>query len=302
MSMRTLLILFLAPTVSVTGFAGLRLGTPTELELDPIRIAPTAPSEAVPPLPILRVMTFNIAHGRGLSFQQAFLRRDTIATNLDDVAKVIAREAPDVVALQETDGPSVWSGHFDHVDSLGRAARYPHAFRGHHGTGLWPFQLDYGTALLSRLPLTGSTSQVFDQSWRDNKGFVVSTVRAPGFGDVDVDVVSVHLDFMRAEVRSRQIEEMIRVLSARDRPLVVLGDLNCDWSETTCVPRLAAALGLRAHSPQSGERTFSSESPDRRIDWILVSEEMVFRDYRTLSDRVSDHRAVIAEIEWLPGG
>ncbi len=292
--MRILLILVIVPLTSVTGLAGWRLASPTELVLVP---AAAAPSPAEQDGGILKVMTFNVAHGRGLSFQQALLARSTVASNLGAVASVVAREAPDLVGLQETDGPSVWSGHFDHTSSLAAAAGYPHSFRGHHGRGLWPFRLDYGTALLSRLPLFGSASATFEQSWRDNKGFVVSTVRVPAFGGAEVDVASVHLDFLRAEVRARQIETLIAALEARGRPVILLGDLNCDWSETTCVPRLASALRLRAHSPDGGTPTYSSEDPDRRIDWILVSEAMTFRSYRTLDDRVSDHRAVVAEVE-----
>lgn len=38
--------------------------------------------------------------------------------------KVITRENPHVVALQEADGPSFWSGKFNHVDYLARTGGY----------------------------------------------------------------------------------------------------------------------------------------------------------------------------------
>lgn len=57
---------------------------------------------------VLTVMTANIAHGRGTRRHQALLNRDTIRSNLDEIAKVFLRVQTDVVALQEADNPSLW--------------------------------------------------------------------------------------------------------------------------------------------------------------------------------------------------
>lgn len=66
----------------------------------------------------LRIMTLNLAHGRGTAGHQATLSREQIAANLQKVADLIRRHRPDVLALQEADDPSVWSGWFDHVQWL----------------------------------------------------------------------------------------------------------------------------------------------------------------------------------------
>ena len=61
------------------------------------------------PIPVLRVATLNLAHGRKDSLNQFFLWTSTIKENLDDIADVLSRHKPHVVALQEADAASFWS-------------------------------------------------------------------------------------------------------------------------------------------------------------------------------------------------
>jgi endonuclease/exonuclease/phosphatase family metal-dependent hydrolase len=243
----------------------------------------------------LRVMTLNLAHGRELAFHQSMLRRERVATNLQKVSEILVRERPDLITLQEADGPSVWSGYFDHVDSLARAAGYDFTVRGTHMTLPWPFVLDYGTAIVSRWPVKDVQSTRFAQASYDTKGFVRATVQAPGIGGY-VEVVSVHLDFLRKKTRWRQVEILRRTLADCHHPLILAGDFNCEWQDATCVEWLAASLGLTAHEPEAGEPTFPSTRPKSRIDWILVSGELSFDSYRTIADPVSDHLGVVAEL------
>ena len=109
----------------------------------------------------LRVMTLNVAHGRGTGRHQLLTTKSKHQANLDAVAAVLARERPDVVALQEADGPSVWSGSFSHVDYLAGKARFACSVRGAHMEAL---KLSYGTALLSLLPLKHPLSVAFAPS------------------------------------------------------------------------------------------------------------------------------------------
>lgn len=233
-------------------------------------------------VPALRVMTLNVAHGRGTTAHQIGQRREAFETNLDAIARLLRRERPDVVALQEADGPSTWSGNFDHVQRLAELAGYPHRFRGRH---VDTPGLSYGAALLSTRPLGDPQSHRFAPSLPTPlKGFVVATVGS-------VDVVSVHLDFLREDVRRRQIAEMVATLRARNRPLILLGDFNLEWGET--LRRLTDALDLHAFRPEAADlATFE----DRRLDWILLSRGLEFVRYTVVADALSDHRAVVADI------
>jgi endonuclease/exonuclease/phosphatase family metal-dependent hydrolase len=113
---------------------------------------------------------------------------------------------------------------------------------------------------------------------------------------VPVDVVSIHLDFLADRVRRRQVEHLVEAFRERERPLVVMGDFNCEWSERRrSLDLLRRELRLRPVD-SSAHATFPSWRPLVRLDWILVTEELEFTVYETLPDRLSDHLGVVAEI------
>ena len=245
--------------------------------------------------PALRVMTLNLAHGRGESFHQLLQRSDTTLANLGAIATLFKATDADVVALQEADGPSFWSGNFDHVEYLANQASFGHSVHGAHVDGIG---LSYGTALLANLELQNALAITFDPALSPvPKGFVVSTIRWPGMPCVDIDVVSIHLDFASESIRRKQAGELIETLRARNRPVIVMGDMNSEWQlhEDSTVQYLIQELTLSAYSP---ERTDLDTFPafGERLDWILVSPELKFRSYRVLPDAVSDHRGVVAEL------
>jgi len=240
----------------------------------------------------LRVMTLNIAHGRKDRFHQVFQFTSTIRTHLDEIAEVIRRENPDIVALQEADGPCWWSGGFDHVQYIADKSGMPYCFRGTH---MKLFYLNYGTAIISKLPLIKNESIPFPSSWpTPPKGFVVSEVE---WNELQVDVVSLHLDFLRSSVQREQVGLIVDKLSQRNRPLIVMGDFNCDWDGTDSPVRmLCQQLGLKAFRPRNTAAMESYGNTDR-LDWILISsEEEDFSMYTTIPDIVSDHLAVLSEV------
>ena len=242
----------------------------------------------------LKILTLNVAHGRADGQHQAFLSTKTIRNNLDQIAEVLVREAPDVVALQEADGPAIWSGNFDHVDYLANNGMFAHSFRGEHVKGL---RLSYGTALLSQLPLDDRASITFKPSPPTlSKGFVTSTVGWPGRPRLEVMIVSVHLDFARASVRGEQVQRLVAQLRKFEGPIVVMGDFNCEWQgRETSLRTLAGDLGLHAYQPSADDMaTFPGF--EKRLDWILISPELEFASYAHLDDTLSDHLSVVAEL------
>ena len=249
-------------------------------------------------------MSLNVAHGRMLARQQIFVRRHKFPLNLSRVAAVFRREAADVVALQEADGPSFWSGGFHHVDRLASLAGYDHHFWGEHNSVRFGRrQVSCGTALLSRHPLHGPASFVFEPTPPvGRKGFVVATLPLPGTRGCRVDVVSVHLDFLRKASRRRQILEMEQALADRANPLIILGDMNCWWRRRNdALKLLVERLNVYPCRPEDKElATFPSRRPILRIDWILISPELEFASYGIVGDQVSDHLGVVADVRMSP--
>ncbi len=254
-------------------------------------------ASAPPRLDGLRVMTLNLAHGRSDGRHQLLQRPASIRRNLAAISAVLLRERPHVVALQEADGPSFWSGGFDHVDFLMHEAHFAEAVRGEHVRGP---RVRYRTALLSQLPLGAPVSVTFAPSPPTlSKGFVLSTLAWPGQPDLLIDVVSVHLDFLRPSVRRSQVRELVQWLAQRDRPRIIMGDFNCTFRRgDSPLAYLARALDLHAYRPHAeGLETFPQRR--ERLDWILASRDLEFHSYSTLDDTLSDHRAVVAEIRWV---
>jgi len=213
---------------------------------------------------------------------------------------VLRREAPHVVALQEADGPSFWSGDFHHVEHLAELAGYEHHFWGeHNGASLVGRRISVGTALLSRLPLRGARSVVFPPfPLRGSKGFVSATLPLPRAPGGRVRVVSVHLDFLRKQARRKQILTMVDELARSSEPLIILGDLNCWWQRRNdAIHLLVEKLGVRPCMPESRAlATFPARRPRLRLDWVLLSPSLRFGRYEVIADRVSDHLGVIAEV------
>lgn len=246
--------------------------------------------------PFLRVLTLNAAHGRSDGPNQVFLDKADFRSNLEDISRLLKFSRADIVALQEVDGPSAWSGRFDHAATMADEADYPWHYRADHATS-WFFR--YGTAVLSRLPFHATATHRFAASPpTPRKGFVVSEVSLPealdGANDLVVDVLSVHFDFLSRRTQASQVAELIDTLQARDNPAIVLGDFNSDWSRAdSTVRELTDRTGLLAYEPEAANL---ATHQGKRIDWILISDEFRFRNYRVLPDIVSDHQPVYAEL------
>ena len=226
------------------------------------------------------------------------LKEETIRNNLLELAQLLDRAEADVIALQEADAASAWSGKFNHVDFLVENSNYDCSFHGVHASNR---MYDFGTALLSRYEFQGAFAHSFVPSKpTTTKGFSVAALDWNPEGalaePVKVKFVSVHLDFSRKSVRKSQVDEMVRVLSRLEGPMVVMGDFNTDWKgEESSLKHLAESLGLSAFDPHAqGLSTYGDKGA--RLDWILVSGALRFSRYAVFPDVVSDHYAVVADL------
>ncbi len=241
----------------------------------------------------MTVITMNIAHGRKDKFHQAFLGEKKIKNNLDHIVKMSNRENPFLIALQEADGPSFWSGKFNHVEYISGRTGLKNHFQGYH---VDKFGLHYGTAILSSNELHSSESHTFkSRSFISlSKGFVLSTVKWPGEDNLYVDVFSIHLDFLLDSVRQKQINELIAVIEKNNNPVILMGDFNAG-SDSNAISSLIELLGLKAYKfKRGGLETFSRFN--KRFDWILISKELEYISYEVLPDNISDHNAIVSEI------
>jgi len=251
--------------------------------------------------PHLSVLTLNLAHGRKSALNQMLQKTSTTRRNLEEIADFLSNSGADLIALQEADSPSRWSGRFNHVEFVSEKSPYPCRLHAHHAT---KYMYDFGTALLSRVPYTNSILHTFAPSPpTTNKGFVMGEVRWNPGGElpepITVSVISVHLDFSRKKVREAQIEEMRTMLAGIKPPVIILGDFNTDWtSEDSSLKTIVAKGDLKVYEPESTQLGTYKEGK-HRLDWILISEELEFVSYKVPQVVLSDHQPVQASVRLL---
>jgi endonuclease/exonuclease/phosphatase family metal-dependent hydrolase len=245
---------------------------------------------------VLTLLTLNASHGRKTAWNQMLVSKKRTYENLDLIASLLQESNADIVALQEADAPSRWSGKFDHVDYLRGNTEYRCSLVGRHAD-TWLFT--FGTALLTKVPMSYVDSVSFPASPpTTTKGFVKTSIAWDVQGKIVlVTIVSVHLDFSRKSVRDKQVGILIEELRNTESPLIVMGDLNGRWDQKRShVQQLAQALELKAYEPQNDLLGTYKKTDGKRLDWILVSHDLTFSRYEVLPDIVSDHLAVYAEL------
>jgi endonuclease/exonuclease/phosphatase family metal-dependent hydrolase len=249
----------------------------------------------------LRVLTFNIAHGRGLSPFQGLHGRRRFQRNLRKIAKLFKELEPDIVALQEID--ENWSGSFNHLDYLNAFADFPHAVFGVNNRRSGGYQLNYGNAILSRHPIMAWENINFGTRKIGEKGFL--------FAEIDVGkrllpVVNLHLHYRSRVHRFRQIQQLMEYLNVKRENRssqwatapILCGDLNNPshrLDATASLFRYFSLLGHYTLHPPEGVRTFPAPWPRRALDFIFLPPDCRVYHCNVVRCNLSDHRPVMVE-------
>lgn len=250
----------------------------------------------------LRILTFNIAHGRGLNPIQGFTLARKLRANLRKIARLIERLAPDVVALQEIDEKSRWAGNFDHLDYLRAYTGYRYAVFGINNRREGLLNLSYGNAILSRHPILESENILFGESRVGEKGFLYAELDV---GGRRLPVMNLHLHYRSRQHRFRQVERIMDYVTHKQHhrrdtwhmPPIVCGDLNNSLSSPDATAELLRYFSLHGHytlHPQTGN-TFPSPMPSRALDFVFLPPAC--SDVRCIVVRsfLSDHRPVLVD-------
>ena len=249
----------------------------------------------------LSVLTLNLAHGRKDALNQMLQKTSTTRRNLEEIADFLTTSGADLIALQEADSPSRWSGKFNHVDFVSEKSPYPCRIHAHHAHKA---MYDFGTALLSRVPYVEKLAHTFAPSPpTTNKGFVMGKVRWNPGGrlpqPITVSVISVHLDFSRKKVRESQTAEMRAMLPDISTPVIILGDFNTDWdNEDSSLKSIVENGNLKIYQPEATDLG-TYKNGKHRLDWILISKDLEFVSYNVPLLVLSDHQPVQASVRLL---
>jgi len=224
----------------------------------------------------LRVMSFNIRHGRGED-QRVDLRR---------IAEVIRSSGADVVGLQEVDRFLPRSGMVDEAAELARMLGMRHCFAASltFGTG------EYGNALLSRYPIAESRFERLP-----DQGEIRSLLTAelePGAGRLTILVT--HLGLKDADRRG-QLTVIAERLRGLGQPAVLAGDFNARTGDPAL--RLLPAEFRKVPLIPAGSSTLHSGG---EIDHLFANFGGDQVTARTLPSDASDHDPVVADFPLVP--
>jgi endonuclease/exonuclease/phosphatase family metal-dependent hydrolase len=273
----------------------------------------------------LRILTWNIAHGRGTP-DYGLLRnfRGGGAREREDrlrrIADVIRQQDADLVVLNEADFDATWSGGVSHPAVLAAAAGYPVRVEQANYDVRLPFvKLHFGNALLSRLPVQGARPVELPPHRRVEEwlmGAKSASVVRLATPSGPVAVVPLHLEARSPRTRRAALPHLREVAAAEAVPVVLAGDFKASppgWGDP--VQRVAIGRGsppperggpgpaetivgelLQAgfRSPRAGrdggpeDWTYPSPAPDRAIDWILVEPPLQVREATVLQGPALD--------------
>ena len=250
----------------------------------------------------LRLVTFNIAHGRGLAPLQGFTSPQKLKANLRKIARLIGELKPDIVALQEVDQRSLWAGNFDHLEYLRLHTGFKYSVFGIHNRRVGLLNLSYGNAILSRFPIVASETVVFGLRSVGEKGFLFVEIEV---GGQLVPLVNLHLHFGSRQHRIRQIGRLLAWMTEKQRssratwqvPAIVCGDLNNPGTSADATAALLSHLsdyGEYVLYPASG-RTFPSPLPGRLLDFVFLPSMCKANRCEIVRCFLSDHRPVLVD-------
>ncbi len=231
---------------------------------------------------ILRIMTYNIQGGREMPKPYKY--------NYDGQCDVIRELNPDILGLNEV-GKSLPEGVTSHVGYYAKRLFMNSEFYPALDISGGP----YGNAQLSKYPLTDARTlhipdpERTEDAYYEHRCIGVSRVMLPdGRG---IKFITSHFGLAKGEQRNA-VKTLCDELDRTDGPVIVMGDFN-----TTPDDEILAPIYARLNSVDDDIPTFDAENPDRKIDYIFVSNEFTVHQTWVHMTQASDHLPLICDVE-----
>lgn len=237
----------------------------------------------------LKVMTFNIHHGRGIDRK----------LDLNRIAEVIQESEADLIGLNEVDRyMGIRSGNMDQIEWLANRLKMNYAFGSTFSLQSRRFGCrQYGNAFLSRYPIT------FQNNYPLSLRFPIMETRS--LLEVSVCILTKSLKFyvthlsMNPFFRKKQLDFIIDKMTKEKQPSILLGDLNFKpgtkaWTKLTAF--LKDASDAAGHT--QSYCTFPSFRPILQLDYIFVSRNFHVAAVEVIQKkpRASDHLPLLSQI------
>ncbi len=230
----------------------------------------------------LKAMTYNICSGNNL-------QRDR---NLAYAAEIINLVQPDFVTVNEVCKNTAYAPQHQ-ADVLGSLTGYYPIF----GRSIDIAGGEYGNAFLTRKPLL--EQEVIDipdrrseeRNYYEHRTLLRAVIEA---GGQKITVFSTHFGLAKVE-QEAAVETALEAIRKEINPVILMGDLNMEPDHPILQP-LFEALHDSAER-KDNIKTFPSDEPTIKIDYILHSEEFRAVSLSSMDTQNSDHRPLFAELE-----
>lgn len=241
---------------------------------------------------LIKVITFNIAHGKGL---------DGIV-NIERQAEVIKEYKPDIVFLQEIDMYTKRAGETNQIREISKKIYLPYCSMESNITLEDGY---YGDGIISRFPISFSVNYLMPLTDlnHEQRGILCNRI---SLGTAKINLFSVHLSTYKDE-RILACKEINRIISKIDKNEIIIigGDFNVG------VTRLGkgkytfekeekyqeySILEKKLKHLNNSDDTWFSKLGQGCIDTIFYSNNIQLLSYKTIEvNSVSDHNAIYAE-------
>ena len=243
---------------------------------------------------LLKVVTFNAAHGRGMDG----------VVNLARQAELINTYKPDIIFLQEIDMYTKRAGEMNQIKEFSKKVYLPYCSM---ETNITLEDGYYGDGIISRFPISFSTNYLMPLTDfnHEQRGILCNRI---ALGTAKINLFSVHLSTYEDE-RILAVKELMRIIKKidKDEIIIVGGDFNVG------VTRLGKGkytfekrdeyeeyniLEKTLNRINNTEDTWFSKLGQGCIDTIFYSENINLRKFETIDvNKVSDHNAIYAEFD-----
>jgi len=244
----------------------------------------------------IKVMSFNIAHGRGI---------DNDKVDLERIADVIRESGADVVGLQEVD--RYYGDRSNYEDQLRVLAELLEDegfidYKYGANLDLEPHEgyesRQYGTGILSKYPIEEAENVLLNSYGREQRGVLKATIDVNG---ISMNIYNTHLA-LPDEDRLGQAEEIVEMMNAFPGPKILMGDLNTEPDTESLNYLLNYGEINDSFADIENAFTFRADDPIKRIDFLLTSPLITFDNQQVINTLASDHLPIVIDAKLYEEG
>lgn len=230
--------------------------------------------------------------------------------NLDRIANTIRESGADIIGLREVDVNWGWRSQYENeikilADKLNMNHFFAPIYNLDPPSETSP-RRQYDVAILSDYPiLNAENRKIARLSTQDSNPAPKS---APGFLEAQIHVLGekvpfyvTHLDYRSdPAVREIQIDDMLNIMSGHNNTILV-GDMNATPESAELDPLFQQFEDACAMTHEDSGHTFPSQSPSKRIDYVLTTLGMEVQSADVFQSMVSDHLTVTEDVTFELG-